>query len=430
MRRPPKRPRLLPESPPAIEAELAIERMGQLGEGVAEFGGRPVFIPYVLPGERVEARVSGGRGSPGAILSSSPERIAPFCPYFGRCGGCALQHWDEGAYRAWKRSLVVSALHFEALDPPVAEVIDAHGEGRRRVKLHVRRGEGGKGERKARAGFMIAKTHELVDIELCPILVPALREAPAIARLLGEVLASSGKPLGVQLTATRTGLDVDLTGNGPIDLGTRLRLTDLAARLDLARLSLHGDVVVERRAPMLSFGPVDVALPPGGFLQATEAGESALSALVLEAAQGARSIADLFSGAGPFALRLAGSARVHAADSDAAGIAALKRAGNHARGLKPLTTEIRDLFRRPLLVAELKSFEAVIFDPPRAGAEAQVQQLAASKVPTLIAVSCNPASFARDAGILCRAGYRLESVTPVDQFKWSAHLELVGVFRR
>ena len=406
-------------------ASLAIERMGQLGEGVAIHLGKPLFVPYALPGEEAEAEIGGVRGALFRLVTRSPERIEPFCPYFTRCGGCALQHWDEAAYRAWKRGLVLSALSFEGLDPPVDDLIDAHGAGRRRVKLHVRMAGG-----KARAGFMMAKTHDLIDIAACPILVPSLKDAANIARSLGSALARTGKPLGVQFMAARTGLDVDLTGIGPIDFDLRLALTELATSLDLARLSLHGDIIVERRSPLIAFGRIDVALPPGGFAQATEVGETRLAALVMEATQGSRAIADLFSGAGPFALRLAEAARIHAVDSDAAAIAALKRAHNHVSGLKPLTAETRDLFRRPLLEAELKPFDAVVFDPPRAGAEAQAQNLANSAVPTIIAVSCNAASFARDAGILSRGGYRLERVIPVDQFKWSAHLELVGVFRR
>lgn len=399
--------------------------MGQLGEGVASLAGKPVFIPYVLPGEAITARIDGTRAMLDTLETPSAERIAAFCPHFGRCGGCALQHWNETAYRAWKRGLLVTALQFERLDPPVADLIDAHGEGRRRVKLHARTITG-----RQQAGFMAARSHEVVDLDQCPILVPALAPAMAVARDIGRVLAETGKPLGVQVTATRTGLDVDIGGVGAIDLRERLQLGEVAQKYDLARLSLHGDLVAEQRPPILRFGEVDVVLPPGGFTQATEAGEAALAGLVEEAAKGAGVVADLFCGIGPFGLRLSGSARIHAVDSAGAAVAALKRAHDHHSGLKSLTSEVRDLFQRPLLAAELKRFDLVIFDPPRAGAQAQADHLATSAVPAIVAVSCNPASFARDAGILVRAGYRLEAVTPVDQFKWSPHLEIVGVFRR
>ena len=403
---------------------LTIEGMGQLGEGVTSNRGKPVFVPFALPGERVEALLEGNRAALVAIEQASADRVAPFCRYFGVCGGCATQHWSETAYRHWKRTLVQTSLSFAGLSPEIAPLIDAHGAGRRRVKFHVRSAG------TTRAGFMRAKTHDLVDIEACPILEPQLGPAPDIARRLGEALARLRKPLGVQFTATRTGLDVDVTGAGAIDFETRLALTEIASRTDCARLSIHGDIVVERRRPLLRFGGVEVAIPPGGFTQATEAGEATLAGLVIDALQTSRKVADLFSGVGPFALRLAGHAAVHALDSDAAAIAALQRAANAVGGLKPVTSETRDLFRRPLLAAELKPFDAVVLDPPRAGAEAQMREIAGSAVRTVISVSCNAGSFARDAALLVAGGYRLERVTPVDQFKWSPHVELVGVFRR
>lgn len=405
--------------------QLIIEKMGQLAEGVATVDGKPVFVPYALPGEVVAVRRNGPRVEITRIETASPERATPFCSYFGRCGGCATQHWQGEPYRAWKRGLVVTALSFEGLAPPIDDLIDAHGAGRRRAKFHIRFVGG-----KAAAGFMAGKTHDLIDIESCPILVPALGEATVIAREIGDALRRVRKPLSVQFTATRSGIDADITGAGAIDFETRLHLTELAARRDLARLSLHGDIVVERRQPVLRFGKVDVAIPPGGFTQATASGEDTLAALVAEGVGDAKAVADLFCGAGPFAVRLAERASVHAVDSEAAGVAALKRAANLIQGMKPVTTELRDLFRRPLLPAELKRYHAVVFDPPRAGAEAQARELAQSSVGTIVAVSCNAATFARDAGILSRGGYRLERVTPVDQFKWSPHLELVAVFRR
>ncbi len=404
---------------------VIIEKMGQLGEGVFEHNGKSVFLPLTLPGERVLAQMAGQRAELTDVLEPSAERAEPFCPYFGTCGGCALQHWQEVPYRAWKRELVITALSFAGLHPPVDALIDAHGAGRRRVKFQIRFVDG-----KPLAGFMAAKSHQLVNLEHCPILVPELGQATEIARSLAKPLLHLRKPLSVQFTATRTGLDVDITGAGKIDLSTRLQLTELAQAHDLARLSIHGDLVVERRTPMLRFGAVDIGLPAGGFTQATEAGEAALAALVLAQATGAKKIADLFCGMGPFALRLAGEASLYAADSDAAGIAALTRAHQRVQGLKPIEARVRDLFRQPMLSSELKGFDLVIFDPPRAGAQAQAHELAQSSVATLIAISCNAATFARDAAILVAGGYRLETVTPLDQFKWSAHVEILGIFRR
>jgi len=407
-----------------------IATMGQLGEGVTKVAGQPVFVPFALPGEEVSLLIEGERARLQQVLTPSAERRQPFCRHFGRCGGCALQHWEEEAYRAWKRQLLVTALSYAGLDPAVAPIIDAHGEGRRRVTLHVRF-QGGKGvQGKVLAGFMMARSHEVIDLDQCPILVPMLDPAPEIARQLGTLLGSIRKPLDVQLTATEAGIDADLRGSGRIEPAMRIALGDAAIRLNLARLTLHGEIIVEQRSPVIRFGSARVTPPAGGFLQATLLGEEILSRLVLDGVGGAKSIADLFSGVGPFALRLAAQASVLAADSSEPSIAALKRGHSSVQGLKPVRADARDLFRRPLLSSELKGVDAVVLDPPRAGAQAQMRELAGSTIATIVSVSCNPASFARDAAILVAGGYRLCMVTPVDQFKFSAHLECVGVFRR
>jgi 23S rRNA (uracil1939-C5)-methyltransferase len=397
---------------------LAIERLGHRGDGVAP---GPVFVPYALPGETVTAEVAGDRGRLVSVEVASPSRILPFCPYFGTCGGCAIQHLAAAEYRAWKRGLVATALAQAGLSPPLGELVDAHGLGRRRATLHARRG---------RLGFAVGRSHELVDIATCPILVPQLQAAIPGLREVEKRLRHLGKPLDLQITATEGGVDLDIRGSGRIDERTRLALAAVAGELDLARLSLHGDIVVERRPPLLRFGKAALVPPPGGFLQATEAADRVLADLVLAGAAGARRVADLFSGSGTLSLRLAQAATVLAVDSDRAALAALDRAARGAAGLRPLTTTQRDLFHRPLLPPELAAFDAVVFDPPRAGAEAQSRRLAASKVPRLVAVSCNAATFARDAALLTAGGYQLETVTPVDQFRHSAHVELVGLFRR
>jgi 23S rRNA (uracil1939-C5)-methyltransferase len=280
-----------------------------------------------------------------------------------------------------------------------------------------------------RVGYMAAGSHDLVDIAVCPITEPGLAEGPRAALAVARVLERSRKPLDLQVTATETGLDIDLRGHGPVNAQTRLRLVETAATLDLARLSLHGDVVVERRIPSVTMGRAPVVPPPGSFLQATAAGEEILSSLVIEGCRGARRVADLFAGCGPFSLRLAETCEVHAVDGDGAALAALDLAARGTPGLRPVRTEMRDLFRRPLLPLELERFDAVVLDPPRAGAEGQARQLAATKVGTVVSVSCDAGTFARDAAILVAAGYRLERVVPVDQFKYSPHLEIVGMLR-
>jgi 23S rRNA (uracil1939-C5)-methyltransferase len=277
---------------------------------------------------------------------------------------------------------------------------------------------------------MAARTHDLQALPTCPVLVPALRDVFAVARAATVPLAGRKKPLDVQVTATLAGLDVDIRGHGEPNAKERQGLIDIATSLDLARLSIHRDVIVERRSPVIDVGGVMVALPPRAFLQATAEAEQALGALVLEAIGKARSVADLFCGVGPFALRLAQKAKVHAADDGKEAIAALDRAARNRQGLKPILAETRDLFRRPLLPQELNTFDSVVMDPPRAGAEAQARQIAASRVKQVVSVSCDLQSFIRDGLILKAAGFQLVKLTPVDQFAWSRHIELVGDFRR
>jgi 23S rRNA (uracil1939-C5)-methyltransferase len=406
---------------------LTISRIGHRGDGIADTPGGPVFVSYTLPGEIAEVEPFPGHPDRRHLLrveTASAERIAPVCPHFTVCGGCQTQHWDFTRYRDWKRGLVVEALQQAGLDAPVGDLIDAHGEGRRRAVFHARRGTHGILE----VGFAAYRAHHIVPIDRCPVLAPSLGRALPAAWAIAEAIGSD-KPLDIQVTATDAGLDVDVRGSGPLGPGHTATLARLAETHRLARLTRHGDLVVQRAPPTVPVGSASVTPPPGAFLQATAQGEVELARLVLEYAADARTIADLFCGVGPFALRLAERSRVSAADADDAAIAALRQAAK-APGLKPVAAETRDLFRRPLAPDELKSFEAVVFDPPRQGAEAQARQLAASKVPLVIAVSCNAATFARDARILVQGDYRLTAVTPVDQFRYSAHVEIVGRFER
>jgi 23S rRNA (uracil1939-C5)-methyltransferase len=406
---------------------LTISRVGHRGDGVADTADGPVFVPYTLAGEAVEVERFPGHPDRRHLLrveTASPERVTPECPHFGVCGGCQTQHWDFARYGEWKRGLLVEALRQSGVETPVGELIDAHGEGRRRAVLHARRSPHGVLE----VGFMGYRAHRIVSIDRCPVLAPALAGAIPAAWELAEAIGE-GKPLDIQVTATDSGLDVDVRGSGPLGARQTAALAPLAETLRLARLTRHGELIAQRTAPTARMGRASVALPPGAFLQATAEGEAVLARLVLEHAGNAKAVADLFCGVGPFALRLAERARVVAADGDAAAIAALQQAAR-TPGLKPIEAEARDLFRRPFAPDELKPFDAVVFDPPRQGAEAQARQLAASKVPLLVAVSCNAATFARDARILAGGGYRLTAVTPVDQFRYSAHVEIVARFER
>jgi len=400
------------------EQRLTITRMGWRGEGVAE---GPVFVAGTLPGEVVTAEVDGERGLLKAIDTPSPERVAAFCKHYGRCGGCQLQHWNEDAYRAWKADQVMLAFAKRGIAIARPELIDAHGAGRRRVSLHVRKKDG-----VVTAGFMTARSHALHDLDSCPIVVPALATAPDMARAIGAVVGDCD----VALTATDAGLDCGVKAERKVVEQEHAKLARLAGQLAVARFAVNGETIVTKVQPSVAMGKANVPIPPASFLQATAKGEEALAELVLAGLGKAKSVADLFCGVGPLALRIAGRAKVQAFDSDRLAIAALQSAARTTQGLKPVTTEARDLMREPLVSGELKDFDTVVFDPPRAGAEAQAKQLAKSQVKTVIAVSCDPATLARDAEILIGGGFRLNTVTAVDQFKWSSHVETVAVFQR
>ncbi len=404
---------------------LLIDRLGHRGDGVADGPDGPIYVPGTLPGETVEVEDWPGHPDRRQLLNvemPSAERIAPICPHFGACGGCALQHWQTAAYRTWKRDLVVGALHQAGIAAPVADLIDAHGEGRRRVVFHARRGTHDVLE----VGFSAARAHHVIAIDRCPILAKSLDGAIEAAWAVAELLDPANKPLDIAVTATDAGLDVDVRGSGPLPADVMTALARVAARQNLARLTRHGEFIAQARPPSLRIGAATVRLPPAAFLQATAAGEAILARLVLNSCAGAGNIADLFAGIGPFALRLAAFARVLAVDRDEAAVGALERAAAATAGLKPVAAERRDLFKNPLRLDELNRFDAVVFDPPRQGAQAQTRELAASAVPAIVAVSCNPATFVRDMRLLLDGGYRLASVTPVDQFRYAAHVEIVA----
>jgi 23S rRNA (uracil1939-C5)-methyltransferase len=414
-----------------VVERLDIARVGRRGDGIAQTPAGPIYVPYTLPGETAEVDQWPGHPDRRHLLKievASRARIAAICPHFGTCGGCALQHWAAPHYRDWKRGLVVEALGeaaFAAADALVDPLIDAHGEGRRRAVFHAWR----RGSDVLEVGFAALRAHHVVAIDHCPVLAPSLKGAIEAAWAIAEALAGERKPLDIQVTASEAGLDIDVRGSGPL---TPARMTELARLADahrLARLTRHGEIVAQRAPPTLTMGRAQVVLPPGAFLQATAAGEAALAALVLEHCGAARSVGDLFAGVGPFALRLAERAKVMAADADGDAVAALRVAAKTPR-LKSITAERRDLFTRPYLAKELARLDAVVFDPPRQGAQIQARELAASSVPIVVAVSCNPLTFARDAGILVDGGYRLARVTPVDQFLYSAHVELVARFEK
>ena len=419
------------QRPQALRAEirdLEVLRVGTQGDGIAE---GPVYLPFTLPGERVRAKVQAGRGDLVEVLAPSPERQAPPCPHFLACGGCSLQHWAAPGYLAFKAGIIREALARERLETEILPPVACPPASRRRLALHARPG----GRDGARLGYKARGSWSLVEIEVCPIADPHLVAAfPALRRLAAAFLEHPRSAPTLHLTWTEAGLDVDVTGverrTGGLSADGRMRAAETAQDAGLARVTLAGEIVYQAQRPVVRLGRAAVTLPPGAFLQATQEAEQAMGEFVVQAAAGAERIADLFCGVGTFSFRLAEHARVLAADASAEAIAALSAAIGGTPGLKRITAEARDLFRRPVLSQELKGVEAVVFDPPRAGASAQAAEIASSGAATAIGVSCNPATFARDARILVDGDFRLERVLPVDQFLWSPHVELVGVFRR
>jgi 23S rRNA (uracil1939-C5)-methyltransferase len=412
-----------------VAEQLVIDHVGHRGDGVAMSGGTGIYVPYTLGGETVAVEAVPGHPDRRRLIAvehASAERIAPFCPHFSVCGGCAIQHWEVEAYRAWKRAIVEETLAQAGIACEVAPLVDAHGTGRRRITLHARMGT----HEVLKVGFAASGSHDIIPIDRCPILDPGLDGALEAGWAVAEPLIKMGKPLDIQITATDSGLDVDVRGSGPVATALITKLSAIAQKHRLARLTRHGELVLMRTPPTVAIGKAQVTLPPGSFLQATVAGEETLAALVVEHCKRAKLVADLFCGVGPFALRLAAKSKIAALDSDAGAVTALLKAATSTSGLKPVRAETRDLFRRPLMPIELRDYDTVVFDPPRQGAQAQVTQLAASKVPVVVAVSCNVATFARDARILIDGGYRIEGVTPVDQFRHTPHVELVARFSR
>ncbi|MCA2011794.1 class I SAM-dependent RNA methyltransferase [Cereibacter sphaeroides] len=400
---------------------ITIERLNIRGEGI----GGGLTVARALPGEVIEGEAVEGRIAQPKIVTPAAERVAAPCKHYKSCGGCALQHAADPFVESWKTGVVRQALAGQGLEAEFRSTLTSPARSRRRATLAGRRLKSG-----ALVGFHARASDTVTAIPGCTLLDPALIDVlPALEALVVEGGSRKGE---VKLTVTRfeQGIEVAVSEGKPLDKALHLSLPQIAGAHGLVRLSWNGEVLLQEQPPTLAFGRAHVSPPPGSFLQATPQGESALLAAVKEAVGAAKSVADLFAGAGTFALPLAETAEVHAVEGFAPMLAALDLGWRNTAGLKKISTEARDLFRRPLMPDELKRFDAVVIDPPRAGAEAQIAELAKAQVPVIAHVSCNPVTFARDAKTLIAAGYRLDWVQVVDQFRWSAHVELAARFSR
>lgn len=405
---------------------LNITKLGTLGDGMAQHGGKDIFVPFALPGEVVEAKIEGNRAIVQNIPKPSSQRQAPLCQHFGECGGCTSQHMGDAVYQSWKRDIVTHALKLEGIEAEVAPLIACAPQSRRRAVFAAENTSNG-----FHLGFNKAQSHDLVAIEMCSVLVPAIIEKLPELQRLGAILAA-GRPTRFKMIvlAADNGLDITIEDLSTLSDEMRKAAIRYVVAEGFARLTFKDELLIETKSPNITFGDVVVKAPAGGFLQAVASAEDAMAALVGKHFKSSKMIVDLFAGSGTFALRLAKKARVYAVEFDAPALNALEHAKRFATGLKPLTHERRDLFRRPLLPRELLDYDAVVFDPPRAGAEAQCKSLAKSKIAKIAAVSCNPQTLARDLKTLVEGGYSIDSITPIDQFLWSPHVEVVALLSK
>ena len=406
-----------------------IEAIGAQGHGVALVGGRKVYIPFTLPGETISGLIAGAKGDASAIDSASPDRISPICKHFGVCGGCSLQHWREAPYAEWKADLVRSALAREGLAAPIEPLKHYPVASRRRATLTASKENG-----EVRLGFNAARSHDLVDLDECPIVLPQIASAlPHVKAALADTLPNRAEAK-VHLTAAENGIDCSIEASKL----TAQRVSQLSQALSAAgiiRASWNGGIAFLKAAPFVFLaGGVKVMLPQGAFLQAVEACERDMAAFVGEAlaeAKVARGlVCDLFAGLGAFTFACAKHAAVTAFEENAETVAVLNEAAKGASGIKPVKAVRRDLFRNPVGPMELNAFSAAVADPPREGAEAQSRSLAASKIGLVVMLSCNPVTFARDAAILAAGGFSLTRLAVFDQFRFSPHVEIAAAFVR
>lgn len=399
-----------------------IERLGHRGDGIAA---GPVLAARTLPGEVVTGEIEDGRILRPKIMTPSPDRVTPACPHYAACGGCALMHARDGFVASWKAEVVRKALSAQGIEAEIASIATSPPSSRRRATLSGRRTKRG-----AIVGFHGRASDTITPVPGCLVLAPAILAALPLFERMTVMGASRKGALSIAVSLGRDGLDVQVTGGHPLTRDLSMGLASLFRGGGVVRLTWSGEAVFQSGPPAQDLAGIRVVPPPGAFLQATREGEAALVAAVTAITARAGRILDLFSGCGTFALPLTRRAAVHAVEGDRALVEAALAAWRDAPSGHALTVETRDLFRRPLLPAELRGYGAVVIDPPRAGAEAQMREICRADVATVASVSCNPVSFARDAAILVAGGFRIDRVAVIDQFRWSPHVEIVAEFLR
>lgn len=415
--------------------KVTINEIGGRGDGLTEIDGKTIYIPYTAPGEVIDAKIQGSKGRLRHIHQKSQERTEPICKHFGRCGGCLLQHINSDYYKSWKEGLIRTALEHQGMsDAEITPIKTSPMGSRRRTTFQVI----GRGKGNIVFGYSEKGSHNLIDIHECPILAPELVALIEPTKKLISGLLDQRDKMAVSVTLAENGVDMVLKGKGDPALDLRMDLAEFAEKNDLARISWFDEklkkgqyeLLAERKKPYVTFEGNKVYFPPGSFLQATKEGQDALINAMLDGIGDATHVVDLFSGCGTFSIAAANKANVHAVENNEEMLTALKLSSNQMTGIKKVTTELRDLFRRPLLPHELNEYDVAIIDPPRAGAKHQMEEIINSDIQKLVMISCNPITFSRDVQSLIDAGFKMGAVTPVDQFLYAPHLEIVSVFTR
>lgn len=418
-----------------MNEKLTIDELGGRGDGIAHRDHGIIYVPYTVTGDVVDVKLSGSKGKLRHIHTASPHRISPICDHFTQCGGCMLQHVDLEYYTTWKRDLIKTALINHGLDDVEILPLQVSPPGsRRRTSLHAI----GRGGGKIVLGYAEKSSHNLIDVTMCPILVTKIRDFIAPLRIFLSKLLEKKQKMTIQISDGENGLDVVFKAKGDVSLDMRMDLAAFAEQNDLARISWldtglkkpYYEMLAERRKPYVRFRGQKVFFPEGAFLQATKIGQDVLTAVMLEAVEGADNVVDLFSGCGTFSIAAAEHCNIHAVENNADMLDSLKNSANLMSNIRKVTTELRDLFLRPLLPHELNKFDVAIIDPPRAGARQQMTEIINSDLKKLVMISCNPLTFARDVRALAEAGFKMGKVTPVDQFLYSSHLEIISIFER
>ena len=404
--------------------EVFIDKVGSLGDGMGKLNGQTVFVPGTLSGELVTASGDPPRMMLEKISEKSNDRIAPLCKHFGTCGGCALQHMSDAAVLEWKQSEVALAFSRAHIETDMEPCISSSSHSRRRVTFSALRTGG-----LILLGFHRREDGEVMDIEHCPILMEKIESMFDQFRNVATTLIRGNEEIQIAVNACDNGLDLNLLLEQDPSEDMMAAFVRAFAKTPFLRAAINGDVVVEKEKPFVSFGNATVIPPPGGFLQAVVDAETAMAAIVCDHLKNRKRVVDLFSGCGTFSLRLAENSRVHAVETQSDALSALMAASG-TKGLRSITTETRDLEELPLMASELKSFDGLCIDPPRAGAEPQIKEIAKASIRAIAYVSCNPTTLARDAAVLIKGGYILEKVTPIDQFVFSPHVEVVACFSK